>query len=162
MPTMFPTAQISARCAGLARTPIPNWSGSGRREPNREAHLCAKTQTLVRDCCMLGRRKHVDREYLFSIHLTPFGRSVARVGAVTLTTTGFALAQAPAADNTKANARDRQPGALTADQQKNDVTDRQATQKIRQSLMRDKGLSTYAHNVKVIARDRIVNNQSRL
>ena len=57
------------------------------------------------------------------------------------------------ADNTKVNARDRQPGAVTADQQKGDVTDREATQKIRLSLMRDKHLSTYVHNVKIIARD---------
>jgi hyperosmotically inducible protein len=77
--------------------------------------------------------------------------STVLVGAFTLATTTFAAAQQP--DNTKVNTRDRQPGAVTADQQKNDVTDRQATQKIRHSLMQDKGLSTYAHNVKIIARD---------
>jgi hyperosmotically inducible protein len=60
------------------------------------------------------------------------------------------IAQTPA-DNTKVNSRDRAPGAVTADQQKDNVTDRELTQKIRQSLVRDKGLSTYAHNVKVIA-----------
>ena len=68
-----------------------------------------------------------------------------------------AIAQEPAAspqaDNTKVNTRDREKGAVTADQQKNDAADRQTTQTIRRALMRDKGLSTYAHNVKVIARD---------
>lgn len=64
---------------------------------------------------------------------------------------GAAFAQAPKPDNSKVNTRDREKGAVTADQQKNDVTDRKATQQIRQSLMRDKSLSTYAHNVKIVA-----------
>jgi osmotically-inducible protein OsmY len=59
-------------------------------------------------------------------------------------------AQTPA-DNTKINARDRAKGAATADQQKDNAIDRELTQKIRRALMQDKTLSTYAHNVKVIA-----------
>ena len=59
-------------------------------------------------------------------------------------------AQAPA-DNTKVNTRDRAKGAVTADQQKDNATDRDLTQKIRRALMQDKSLSSYAHNVKVIA-----------
>jgi osmotically-inducible protein OsmY len=61
-----------------------------------------------------------------------------------------AMSQTPA-DNTKVNSRDRAKAAVTADQQKENGTDRQLTQKIRQALMQDKSLSTYAHNVKVIA-----------
>ena len=61
-----------------------------------------------------------------------------------------AMSQTPA-DNTKVNTRDRTKGAVTADQQKENGTDRQLTQKIRHALMQDKSLSTYAHNVKVIA-----------
>jgi hyperosmotically inducible protein len=57
----------------------------------------------------------------------------------------------PAADNTKVNTRDREKGAVTADQQKENATDRSLTQKIRSALMADKALSTYAHNVKVIS-----------
>ena len=64
-----------------------------------------------------------------------------------------AIAQTPPPDNTKANARDRAKGAVTADQQKENAADREMAQKIRQSIMNDKGLSTYAHNVKVIVRD---------
>jgi hyperosmotically inducible periplasmic protein len=64
----------------------------------------------------------------------------------------FAIAQTPA-DNTKVNKRDRAKGAVTADQQKENPTDRDLTQKIRRALMDDKSLSTYAHNVKVVARD---------
>lgn len=54
-------------------------------------------------------------------------------------------AQAP--DN---SANNRQPG-VTADQQSNAPSDRAFTQKIRKALMADKSLSTYAHNVKIIA-----------
>ncbi len=61
-----------------------------------------------------------------------------------------AVAQTPA-DNTKVNTRDQAKGAVTADQQKENAVDRGIAQKIRQSLMKDKGLSSYAHNVKVIA-----------
>jgi osmotically-inducible protein OsmY len=63
-----------------------------------------------------------------------------------------AIAQTPP-DNTKVNTRDRAKGAVTADQQKENTGDRDITRKIRQSLMKDKTLSTYAHNVKVIAQD---------
>ena len=48
------------------------------------------------------------------------------------------------------NTRDRAKGAVTADQQKETPTDRDLTQKIRKSLMSDKALSSYAHNVKVV------------
>ena len=61
-------------------------------------------------------------------------------------------AQTPA-DNTKVNKRDRAKEAATADQQKENSSDRKITQKIRQALMDDKTLSTYAQNVKIIAQD---------
>jgi hyperosmotically inducible protein len=63
-----------------------------------------------------------------------------------------AVAQTPA-DNTKVNERDRSKDAPTADQQKENAGDRDLTQKIRRSVMDDKTLSTYAHNVKIIAQD---------
>jgi hyperosmotically inducible protein len=61
-----------------------------------------------------------------------------------------ALAQTPA-DNTKVNTRDRAKGAVTADQQKENASDRELTQTIRRALMQDKTLSSYAHNVKIVA-----------
>ena len=54
-------------------------------------------------------------------------------------------------DNTKVNKQDWKPGAVTADQQRMNTSDRELTQKIRQALMADKSLSTYGKNVKVIA-----------
>ena len=57
------------------------------------------------------------------------------------------------ADNTKVNERDRNKNEPTADQQKENRSDRDITQQIRQSIMKDKSLSTYAHNVKVITQN---------
>jgi len=59
----------------------------------------------------------------------------------------------PKPDNTKVNQRDRDAGALTADQQKMNAADRELTRKIRRSIVADKSLSTYAHNIKIISRD---------
>lgn len=59
-------------------------------------------------------------------------------------------------DNTKVNERDKNPGAVTADQQKMNSTDRELTAKIRKSLMSDKTLSMNAHNVKIISQDGMV------
>jgi osmotically-inducible protein OsmY len=61
--------------------------------------------------------------------------------------------QQPPPDNTKNNKRDRDPSEPTADQQKMSAADRDLTKKIRRSIMSDKSLSTYAHNIKIIARD---------
>jgi osmotically-inducible protein OsmY len=57
------------------------------------------------------------------------------------------------ADNTAVNKRDQNPGEATADQQKMNAADREITAKIRRSIMADKALSTYAHNVKIISQD---------
>src|ERR1035437_6295976 len=59
-------------------------------------------------------------------------------------------------DNTKVNKRDRNPGEVTADQQKANATDQELTRKIRQSVMADKSLSTYAHNIKIISQNGVV------
>src|ERR1017187_9333300 len=56
-------------------------------------------------------------------------------------------------DNSAVNKRDQNPDEATADQQKMNATDRGITAKIRKSLMGDKTLSTYAHNVKIISQD---------
>jgi len=63
---------------------------------------------------------------------------------------------APKADNTKVNKKDKMAGAVTADQQKMNAADRELTQKVRKAIVADKSLSTYAHNVKVVARDGMV------
>jgi hyperosmotically inducible protein len=67
-------------------------------------------------------------------------------------------AQDPAVkpDNTKVNKRDRNAGEPTADQQKMNKADRDMAAQIRKSIMADKSLSTYAHNVKIISQDGVV------
>ena len=66
--------------------------------------------------------------------------------------------QTPAsrADNTKMNQRDRNSNEPTADNQKSNQSDRDITQQIRRSLEKDKSLSTYGHNVKVITQNGMV------
>jgi hyperosmotically inducible periplasmic protein len=56
-------------------------------------------------------------------------------------------------DNSAVNKGDQNPGAVTADQQKMNAPDGALAAKIRRSIMADKSLSTYAHNVKIIVRD---------
>ena len=62
--------------------------------------------------------------------------------------------QAP--DNTKINQRDRNKSEPTADQQKDNRSDRELARQIRRAIVKDKSLSTYAHNIKVIAQDGMV------
>jgi osmotically-inducible protein OsmY len=57
------------------------------------------------------------------------------------------------ADNTKVNERDRNKAEPTADQQKENTSDREVARQIRRALVKDKSLSTYAHNVKVIVQN---------
>lgn len=81
-----------------------------------------------------------------------------RLQRIALAVTIAAFCAAPTAiasaqtqpDNTKINARDRAKNAQTADQQKENAADRETTRSIRHSLMQDKALSSYAHNVKII------------
>lgn len=56
-------------------------------------------------------------------------------------------------DNTGVNKRDRNKAEPTAGQQKENPSDREITRKIRRAVVRDKSLSTYAHNVKIITQD---------
>lgn len=83
--------------------------------------------------------------------MKPFSTSAGLL--LSLALAGAAAAQAPvpdkAPDNTGVNQRDRQPGAVTADTQKGKA-DGDITKEIRQSIVKDKSLSTYAHNVKII------------
>ena len=56
----------------------------------------------------------------------------------------------PKTDNTGLNRQDDKSAEPTADRQKEDRSDLKITQQIRQAITRDKSLSTYAHNVKII------------
>jgi len=85
-------------------------------------------------------------------HSHRFGRIISTAAVIgALSSSVLPLAAQTPPDNTKVNTRDRAKGAVTADQQKENPADRDLTQKIRKALMADKSLSSYAHNVKVIA-----------
>ncbi len=76
--------------------------------------------------------------------------SLASTGALML-----CLGALPASAQTQANADDSgnnrvQNQTQTADQAKNDKSDRITTAKIRRAVVADKSLSMYAHNVKII------------
>ena len=61
-----------------------------------------------------------------------------------------------APDNTAKNQRDRSKSEPTADQQKENKSDRELAREVRRALVKDKSLSTYAHNIKVIGRNGVV------
>jgi len=73
--------------------------------------------------------------------------TVALAGALLAT---YASAQIPAPDNAKSNKVDGS-NSVTADAQSNSASDIDLSKRIRQSLVADKSLSTYAHNIKVIS-----------
>jgi hyperosmotically inducible periplasmic protein len=76
-------------------------------------------------------------------------------GSFCATVPALALAQeATPPDNTKTNKNDQ--GGLTAEQQKENSSDRDITRRIRQAIQKDKSLSTYAHNVKIITQSGVV------
>jgi hyperosmotically inducible protein len=61
--------------------------------------------------------------------------------------------QQPAPDNSRTNKRDRDKSSPTADRQKMNATDRDLAKRIRSAIVDDKSLSTYAHNIKIVAQD---------
>ena len=81
-------------------------------------------------------------------------RSIGLAGLLSLYLTAAMPAQSPDTgnarpDNTRANKQTE--GSATADDQNNNPSDRELTRKIRQAVIADKSLSTYAHNIKIIA-----------
>ena len=79
-----------------------------------------------------------------------FMKLAASAALAVLCSVPLAVAQASpqsAPDNSQQN----QNHAKTADSQPNTAADRATTAKVRKAIVEDKGLSTYAHNVKIIA-----------
>jgi osmotically-inducible protein OsmY len=85
-----------------------------------------------------------------------FNRLLAPVilgGAALLASGQVRAAQNHDADNTAVNKQDRDASKPTADQANNNMSDRDMMRHIRQDIVRDKSLSTYGHNVKVVAKN---------
>jgi len=87
---------------------------------------------------------------------------VALLSTLMLSGCGLATAQgndqsnSPQPDNTKVNQQDRGSNKVTADQQKMDPGDHETTKQIRQAITKDKSISTYGHNVKIITQNGMV------
>ncbi|MBI2689343.1 MAG: BON domain-containing protein [Acidobacteria bacterium] len=64
---------------------------------------------------------------------------------------GLTFAQPP--DNTKRNQQDRSGSTETADKQSNAKHDLELTRMIRREITNDAQMSTYAKNVKIVAKD---------
>jgi hyperosmotically inducible protein len=111
------------------------------------------------------RRDWLHRVTISGLNLPPTFRMILKIVKTGVTTSALLLgiswtpiqAQStdakPKPDNTTVNKPDKNSDDATADQQKMTAADRELTAKIRRSIMADKSLSTYAHNVKIISRD---------
>lgn len=82
--------------------------------------------------------------------LLSLGSLVFGVSLMATPILGYQDPQQTPPDNTKQNKDQTSP---TADQQKMNPADRALTQKIRKAIHQDSSLSTYAHNIKIIAQD---------
>jgi len=96
----------------------------------------------------------IEEDIMYRSHITRGMATLLLTGACGLIALPAGAQQAPPApDNTKVNKADRANGAVTADQQKENDADRDLSKKIRQAVVGDKSLSTYAHNVKIVAQN---------
>jgi hyperosmotically inducible periplasmic protein len=86
-------------------------------------------------------------------------RQLTLMGATVIFTASLGAApvpqsnQQPAPDNSKTNQGDASQGAITADQQKMNPADRETSRQIRSAIVKDKTLSTYSHNIKIITQN---------
>lgn len=96
----------------------------------------------------------MDRVPIARNRLTLFGMPLLiALGLFAVPRAGSFGRQQEQPDNTKMNKGDASKDATTADQQKMNPGDRAISQKIRAEIVKDKSLSTYAHNVKIITQD---------
>jgi hyperosmotically inducible periplasmic protein len=78
------------------------------------------------------------------------------LATLTLLSVGYLSAAAQTAtpiapNNSGINVRDRSASAITAGQQPNAKGDVQLTARIRRAIVKDKALSTMAHNIKIVS-----------
>lgn len=89
---------------------------------------------------------------LTTVALLPISLSAADAGSTANPAQNkpSATTTAPAPDNSAANTKANSETGITAQEASNAEGDVKLTAKIRQALVKDKKLSTYAHNVKII------------
>ncbi len=82
-------------------------------------------------------------------------------GVLTYAQEPTGLPAPPGDGNTKVNQQDRSQNEPTEDQQKDNRSIRDITRNIRQSIVKDKSLSTYAHTVNIITQHGQVTSRDR-
>jgi hyperosmotically inducible protein len=138
---------------GLSPFEYESWTAKGSAET-------AHRKVVRANAAGISHAKAYDAFDMLNGHLPATGgymslhqKLTTAIFTLTLIGGGAANSYAQQADNTKVNKEDRGPDAVTADSQKMNAPDRELTAKIRKSLMADKSLSTYAHNVKIISQN---------
>lgn len=91
-----------------------------------------------------------------TICTVPLSACLALACVTALPAAGFCQDQSSAPSISPDNSAKNKAHSHTADQQSEATSDRVLTKKIRQSLIADKSLSTYGHNVKIITKDGMV------
>ena len=94
--------------------------------------------------------------FFYNMKRLSFHGCVAIACLTVLPTAAFCQDQSSAPMTSPDNSATNKAHSQTADQQSEATSDRMLTKKIRQSLMADKSLSTYGHNVKIITKDGMV------
>jgi hyperosmotically inducible protein len=82
--------------------------------------------------------------------LLSFGVSIASAQSPSNTVLPTPATTTVPPDNSKTNIVDKYNSSGTADAQKQNASDVDLTSRIRKSVMADKSLSTYAHNIKIV------------
>lgn len=88
--------------------------------------------------------------------ISVFATALLICGAVTFGTQSAVAEDGQHADNSTVNQRDRAANQLTADDQSSGSRDMEITQMIRQALVQDDKLSTFAHNLKIVTVNGVV------
>jgi hyperosmotically inducible protein len=94
--------------------------------------------------------------FFHNVRKLPLHGCFALACIIVLPMAAFGQDQSNAPMTNPDNSANNKAQSHTADQQSEATSDRMLTKKIRQSLVADKSLSTYGHNVKIITKDGMV------
>lgn len=96
------------------------------------------------------------RSFFRNVRKLPIHGCFALVCLTMLPVAAFGQDQSSAPTTSPDNSAKNKAHSQTAEQQSEATSDRMLTKKIRQSIVADKSLSTYAHNVKIITKSGMV------
>jgi hyperosmotically inducible periplasmic protein len=154
LPAVFTPGKMGGLCRVLKQSPVVR-SNTGirhalRYNPRTAGFHLSPARQVQPGAGMKTMRKPLRTMLLSSVVLAcGAGLIWAQDSGATQPQSSGSTMAAP--DNTKTNQRDRMSSEPTADQQKENKSDRELSREIRRAIVRDKSLSTDAHNVKIIA-----------